>query len=431
MVDRRSTLVAVLVATMTATSFQIFALSVLAIELITDLDLSRAELGLIGSVNTMTGALTAPLSGRLTDRVGPWAAAVSGMLISALGMSMMALSGSALALAASALVSGVPQGWGNPATNALIAERVAPGRRGTITGIKQSGVQFGVFLSGFTLPTMAVWFGWRGASWAYAAVFALVAVLTAVLLPRRPSPVTPTTSAGQNRPADDATTAGVTAAASEPTASGGVAENGGAETGDVVAAMDPWIWRLAGYALLSGTLGGTIGRFFPLWAEEAVGMTTRTAGFLVAMTGMLGIVARIVAGRIAESAISPPRLLRILAAIGGVYGLVLVATPWLGSWILWPATALNAVGIGAWNAVAMLAIIMVVPRQLAGRASGVVMLGFLGGLSLGSPVAGWAVDRWSSYQPVWGVCVALSALAVLSLSSGPSRSPSRRTAAAR
>ena len=172
---------------------------------------------------------------------------------------------------------------------------------------------------------------------------------------------------------------------------------------------------------LSGTVGGTIGRFFPLWAEEAVGMTTRTAGLLVALTGMLGIGARIMAGRVAEQATSPARLLQVLAAIGGLYGLVLVATPAIGSWVLWPGTALNAVGIGAWNAVAMLAIIMVVPRQLAGRASGIVMLGFLGGLSLGSPVAGWAVDRWSSYQAVWGVCVVLSALAVLSLASGPSR----------
>lgn len=388
---------------MTATSFQIFALSVLAIELITDLGLSRAELGLIGSVNTMTGALTAPLSGRLTDRIGPWAAAVGGMLISAVGMSMMALSGGAMTLAASALVSGVPQGWGNPATNALIAERVAPGVRGTITGIKQSGVQFGVFLSGFTLPTLAVWLGWRGASWAYAAVFGLLAVLTALLLPRRPSP------AGE--PPGDVSNADPSGVGSGATPASAVG----------AAAMDPWIWRLAGYALLSGTVGGTIGRFFPLWAEEAIGMTTRTAGFLVAVTGALGIVARIVAGRIAETAITPPRLLRILAAIGGVYGLVLVLTPAVGSWILWPATALNAVGIGAWNAVAMLAIIMVVPKQLAGRASGVVMLGFLGGLSLGSPVAGWAVDRWGDYQPVWGVCVLLSALAVLSLSSGPSR----------
>lgn len=404
MFDRRSTLVAVLVATMTATSFQIFALSVLAIELITDLDLSRAELGLIGSVNTMTGALTAPLSGRLTDRIGPWAAAVSGMLISAVGMSMMALSGGAMALAASALVSGVPQGWGNPATNALIAERVASGRQGTITGVKQSGVQFGVFLSGLTLPTLAVWLGWRGASWAYAAVFALLAVLTAVLLPRRPTASPPASGV---------------ASSDEPRGSEGQKPAG---TVGAVTAMDPWIWRLAGYALLSGTVGGTIGRFFPLWAEEAVGMTTRTAGFLVAVTGLLGIVARIVAGRIAEAAVSPPRLLRILAAIGGAYGLVLVATPVIGSWILWPATALNAVGIGAWNAVAMLAIIMVVPKQLAGRASGVVMLGFLGGLSLGSPVAGWAVDRWGSYQPVWGVCVLLSALAVLSLSSRQRRS---------
>ena len=42
-------------------------------------------------------------------------------------------------VAAAAAVGGIPQGWGNPATNSLIATRVAPGRRGGVTGIKQSG----------------------------------------------------------------------------------------------------------------------------------------------------------------------------------------------------------------------------------------------------------------------------------------------------
>jgi hypothetical protein len=36
------------------------------------------------------------------------------------------------------------------------------------------------------------------------------------------------------------------------------------------------------------------------------------------------------------------------------------------------------------------------------------MLGFLGGLTLGSPLAGAAVDRWDTYQPVWLAALALS-----------------------
>ena len=43
---------------------------VLASPIIDDLGISRTQVGLIGSVNTGLGALSAPLSGRLTDRIG-------------------------------------------------------------------------------------------------------------------------------------------------------------------------------------------------------------------------------------------------------------------------------------------------------------------------------------------------------------------------
>lgn len=78
---------------------------------------------------------------------------------------------------------------------------------------------------------------------------------------------------------------------------------------------------------------------------------------------------------------------------------------------MWPATVLNAVGIGAWNAVAMLAVIMAVPASRAGRASGVVILGFLCGLSLGGPLAGYLVDSLGRYEPVWWGCAGLMLIA--------------------
>ena len=406
---------------MTATSYQIFFLAVLAVDIIADLDLSRAELGFIGAINTATGALSAPFTGRLTDRIGAWMAAITGMCIGSLGMAVMALSPNAAVLSLSALISGIPQGWGNPATNALIAERVAPGAQGTITGIKQSGVQFGVFLSGFTLPTLALWSGWRGSAWVYCAAFAIGAVATAVLLPRHPNGFVGTLASPPSPQMEAGTISGRGNENPQAAAgSGGIVDTAEKGVGtEAPSTIDPWILRLAGYALLMGMAGGAIGRFFPLWAEEAIGLSTTRAGLLVALTGLLGIGARIVAGRVAETIISPQRLLRILAGLGGAYAVMLVLTPILGPWLLWPGTVFNAVGIGAWNAVAMLAIIMVVPRALAGRASGIVMFGFLGGLSISSPLTGWVVDEWGSYQPVWVACVVLTSLALLSLSSSP------------
>ena len=240
----------------------------------------------------------------------------------------------------------------------------------------------------------------------YCAAFLVGAVATMIFLPRKPNgfvAATPSELAQVNDASDS------NAASPPPDAASGAQ------------VMDPWIWRLALFAFLMGSAGGAIGRFFALWAEEAIGLTTTRAGLLVALTGVIGIVARIAAGRVAERLIAPPRLLRILAAIGASYALILIATPILGSWLLWPGTVFNAVGIGAWNAVAMLAIITVVPKVLAGRASGIVMLGFLGGLSIGSPIAGWVVDRWGSYQPVWTACLILAVLAMMSLAGGSSQ----------
>ena len=60
-----------------------------------------------------------------------------------------------------ALVGGVGQAIANPATNKLISMHVPPGKRGIITGIKQSGVQAGTFLGGLLLPVITLSFGWR------------------------------------------------------------------------------------------------------------------------------------------------------------------------------------------------------------------------------------------------------------------------------
>lgn len=370
----------VLVSTMVSTAYLIFIVSVLASTFIDEFDLSRFELGLIGSLNTAVGALTAPATGRLTDRIGARLSSVTAQLIAAFGLAMVALSQSVWMLVIAATILGIPQGWGNPTTNALIAERVEPGRRGTITGIKQSGVTLGVFLAGLTLPALADAIGWRGAVGSYAAVFAVIG-LAPLLLPAKVAPFATTDAATQ-------------AAESKPY--------------DMRA-----VWLIALYAFLMGTSGGAISRFLALFAEEEAGLSNSTAGLVVAASGLLGMAARIGAGKIAEHLIAPLKLLSILAVVGGCVSVLLLVTLEVGAWVLWPVAALFAIGHTAWNAVAMLAIILGVPRAQSGRASGAVMVGFLGGLAVGAPIAGLAVDATDSYQPVWVATLVLAAAAAL------------------
>lgn len=377
---------------MVSTAFQIFALAVLASRLIDDFGLSRFELGLIGSLNTGIGALSAPLTGRLTDRIGARQAAIVAQLITAGGFVLMATSANTAMLVLSAAVLGLPQGWGNPATNALIAERVAPGRRGTVTGIKQSGVTLGLFLAGATLPTLSDAFGsWRGATWVYAGVFAVLGLLP-LLLPREPAEQFDEPLLDH----DD-----------------GSARVGGAPSAD--RSHMRRIWQITMYAFLMGTAGGAISRFLALFAEEEVGMSNATAGFVVALSGLFGMATRIVAGKLAEQRIAPLRLLSILAVIGMSVSLLLMTTTTVGAWILWPIALLMAVGHAAWNAVAMLAIIMGVPKAQAGSASGTVMFGFLGGLALGAPIGGLLIDATNSYQPLFIGATVLAAIAAVSV----------------
>ena len=371
---RRGPLSVILVSAMVASTFSIFALAVLASAIIDDLGVSRTMVGVFGSVNTGVGALTAPYSGRLTDRIGPRNAVLVLLTLSSLTLLLMSVSSSAWMLLLAGLVGGIPQGWGNPATNALIAAVVEPGGRGVMTGIKQSGVTFAVFLAGITLPGLEGLWSWRGACFVFAVAFALLTVASFVFLP---------------------TTASVT----------------GTDSGVPEASTDPlptFIWRLGLYALLMGLASGSIGRFLPLFAEEALGYSSTVAGLAVALSGLLGMGFRIAAARHAEHRVRPSTLLMQLSLIGAVASMLLALAPDVGRSLLWPAVLFYAIGHTAWNAVINLAVIVNVPTNQAGRASGIIILGFLMGLTIAGPTTGVIVDETGSYEVAWWGSMALA-----------------------
>ncbi len=82
---QRIVLPATLIVVMVAGVFQLFFFAILAAPLIDDLGMSRTELGVIGSLNTLVGAVTAPYSGRIADAIGPGRAVVGSLVVSACG----------------------------------------------------------------------------------------------------------------------------------------------------------------------------------------------------------------------------------------------------------------------------------------------------------------------------------------------------------
>ncbi len=403
----------VLVSTMVLGPIPMMLPAVLAVDLIADLGITTGPFSVALTANTIVAALFAPLSGRITDRIGPKRSVVLTIVTAGLGMLAMAFAGGLWLLGASSAFAGLGQGWCNPATNKLIAERVPQGSRGTITGLKQSGVMIGTFLSGFTLPTLAVWFGWRTAIGLYGVIALVVALGIHLWL----SADTPKTSAANPAPGSHAAAGAEfdAAAAHHPPVQMGPVQMSPVQ-------MSPaerlFIIKIAWFSLLMGGVIGGLGRFQVLFAEESLGWTNFWAGMASALAGITAAVSRIWWARLTERRVQPASALAVQSAFTVVaMALLLAATSVHGS-LMWVVSLLAGFTLMSWNAVAMLAVITGVPVALAGRASGIVMLGFMSGLSIGGLAAGYVYEQTGSFSVVWAsfaVCAVGATLLALTM----------------
>ena len=110
---------------------------------------------------------------------------------------------------------------------------------------------------------------------------------------------------------------------------------------------------------------------------------------------------RIVWSRFAEQSGAYRGSLLTMAALSVVAAALFFAAGEIAVWLLWPAVIAIAVGSSSWNSVGMLAVMVEAGVAATGRASGVVLFGFLTGLGLGPPIFGAIVDDTGSYDLMW------------------------------
>ena len=362
--------------TMGSATFVQPSFGILATAFIGEFRIDRWQVGLLVTAMSWTGALVAPLFGRLTDRVGS-VRSVRGVLTGGMvSIAVVASSPGFAVLFLGALLSGIPNGWTNPATNALIVDNIPAGARGVITGIKQSGVQMGAFLGGVLLPIVSAAYNWRVAL----ASFLVFPAAGLVGMLRRPSVEREARPDGEQR-------------------------------GRVPTSVR-WI---AVYGAITGLGTSATLTFLPLFAEESQGWRTAHAGLLIAGVGFVGVIARITWGSASERWLGHGRTLRLLALQSGVAAVLLAlasagASP---SWVLVPVALLFGAGAVAWNAVGMIAVMDYSSPDLVGRGTGLAMLGYLSGSGLGAPLMGLSVDRLGEYTPGWTVLATLFALSAI------------------
>lgn len=360
---------------MSTATFQIIVASVLAAELLTEFEATRAQIGLLTTATGLVGALTSPMMGGLTDRLGSVIATRLVLIISAASLTALALSPTYGFLLGAALATGIANGGCNPATNALIVDYVPMGSRGLVTGIKQSGVQIGTFLGGLLLPVFTALWNWR------------LAVLMFLAIPL--GGFLGLLGVGQ-----------------------GHHERLRIEWGS--ARLPSSVRWIAVYGFISGLATQALIAWIPLFAEEDQLWSGPAAGSLIALVGFTGIASRIGWSRASERIIGHGRTLRILSLMTTLSASLLAFTAMgiLPSWVLVPAAFFIGAGAIAWNAVGMLAVMEFSPEGMVGKGTGLVLFGFLFGVAIGPPVMGLSVDVLGTYAPGWlasGVLLSVAA----------------------
>jgi predicted MFS family arabinose efflux permease len=291
-----------------------------------------------------------------------------------------------VAMALALAIAGVARAGANPATNRLISARLPRGRRGWITGVKQSGETVAIVLAAATLPAAAALWGWRAPLLVVGAAAGATLVGTAL------------TIEGTRR-----------AAHTRPT---------GPERG-----MPSSIQWLNAYNLVMGAGTGAITTYLPLYAHQEGGLGDAAAGAVMIAAGVTGGVSRLVWSHWSEARWGFPISLSGLAAVAVVSCAVLLAAPQIGPAAYWLGAAIWGIGGLGFGAVSMLAAMAEAHDASTGRVSGLVVLWFSLGFTVAPPAFGWLLERTDAYGPGFAVLIALyaAAAAIMVVSRGAFR----------
>lgn len=340
-------------------------LGALAVPMQRELGYGDRDLGAAAALFWAATAVSAPLAGRLADRLG-WRTATrwGGLAAATCLLATAAWTESYGQLLVWLALGGIVYAFASPASNLALAHEVRPARHALAFGLKQSSSPVASVLAGIAVPLVALTAGWR---WVY--VLAALPVLLA------------------------AGAAGRTTGTAVPTAPAGRA--GGSRR----------MAALMAAASLATLATGALTTFSVRTLTES-GLSAGAAGLVLALAGGSAVLARVGAGWLVDARGLPPLRAAAVLLLAGVAGLVLLSA---GS----PATGiagamLSAAGVWGWPALLLVGVVALRPAG-SGAATGLIQFGTGVGASAGPLLFGLLVEQ-SGFRAAW-LAVAVAATA--------------------
>jgi len=359
---------AVSTVSITLAALPIFLVGALAVFIREELGFGETQLGITASLYYLTSAISSTPGGRITERLGPRrgiALAAAGTMVSMVGIATAA---GWIMVTAFMMLAGVVNGIALPASNLALARGVPLRRQGVAFGLKQSAGPFAALLAGSAVPLLGLTVGWR---WAFIAAGAL-AVPLATLWAGSRLPTAPF----ERRKGEVATRPLVVLAIA------------------------------AGFAVVGGS---SLGSFY-VESAVAAGIGPGTAGSLLAVGSVVGIVGRLATGWLGDLYMRVH--FPVLTALLAVGTLSFVGLGRTSSTVPLLVVTIVAFLTGwGWPALYNFAVVVRSPRAPA-IASGITATGIYAGGVFG-PVAFGAIAERSSYRSAWlmvGISLAISAI---------------------
>lgn len=299
-------------------------------------------------------------------------------------------------VALGSIAVGAAMGLLTPAAAHMLVKYTQPKRRNLVFSIKQTGVPVGGVIIALTAPALAVTVGWQ---WSVAVVFAVIAVLVAVIAPRRDA-------------WDDDRNPG-TSLRQQPF--GGL----------------PMVWRQANLrwlsmvALLFSAIQRCLLTFTVIYLVAEAGYGLIEAGVILSMLQIGGSVSRVPWGWLADRTGSSVAVLTIICAltIGGTAAVAFLGADWPRPVVYLLFLVLGAAAVG-WNGVFHGEAARLSPPGMAGMVAGGTAIFIFGGVLIGPSLFAVAYGATGSYRSTFLLltAAAVTALALLVLAQRAARS---------